>query len=117
MPSKKIWIGRWMIFVAIAHTIVGFALLGHILMRMLERGVWNSVGSDMGANVATWFMLCGAVLALLGMAVSALERSSDFRSARALGIGTLMLTVLGVVLMPLSGFWLCFPPAIGLLRR
>ncbi len=117
MQNKKIWIGRWLVVVAMGHTLFGIAMFGKVFARMLERGFVSSVGADPGANIALWFLMFGAMLALLGIAITALERSADFGAARSLGIGTLMLTVVGVVLVPMSGFWLCFPPAIGLLRR
>ena len=115
MQGKKIWIGRWMMFVAAGHTIFGLVMFPNVLMRMFERGVFNSVGGDAGANIAVWFLMFGAALALLGMAVNALERTPAFPAARSLGVGTLMLTTAGVALMPASGFWLCFPAAISLL--
>ena len=118
MQKQTIWIGRWTVVVAIGHTLFGLAVFGKIVARMLERGVVNSVGADPGANLAMWFLMFGAVLALLGMAIHALERSGNVdAAARALGAGMLGLTVVGVMLVPQSGFWLCFPPAIGLLMR
>jgi ABC-type transport system involved in multi-copper enzyme maturation permease subunit len=117
MQKRKIWIGRWLIFVAIGHTVVGLMFGTPVLLKMLERGLFNSVGSEPVTGMFTWFFLFGAVLALLGMAIHAIERSDSLASTRALGIGLMLLTVLGVVLMPVSGFWLAFPAAIALLRR
>ncbi|PWF48408.1 DUF6463 family protein [Massilia glaciei] len=114
MKNKKIWIGRWIIFVAAGHSLLGLAVFSKVLVRMFERGVFNSVGADPGANLATWFLMFGAVLALLGMALNALERHQDFPAARSLGVGILLMTIAGVVLVPVSGFWLALPAAIAL---
>ena len=53
---------------------------------------------------------------ILSLWVSALERGSAVMP-RSLGWSLLTLSILGVVLMPSSGFWLAFPPAIALLVR
>lgn len=115
--KKKVWIGRWLMFVALGHTVVGVLMGGKILASLLERGVFNSVGNDGMTNAIVWFLLFGAILALLGMAVNSLEKGERFDGARSLGIGTGLMTLAGVVLMPVSGFWLAFPAAIGLMRR
>ena len=113
---KRIWIGRWLLWVAALHTIVAGIFFGKVFLGVMQRGVFNAVGRDPLTSAAVWFLLFGAGLALLGMAINALEQSENFASARALGLGTALLTLLGIVLMPMSGFWLAIPPAIGLLR-
>ena len=117
MNSNKRWIGRWLIGVAILHTVVGVIMGQGALATLWRRGVINSVGADAMTGVFVWFFFCGAVLALLGMALDKLEKSGGFDGARALGIGLALLSLAGVVLMPVSGFWLMFPPAIALMRR
>lgn len=117
MQTRKIWIGRWTVMVAIGHTVVGLLFGGGVALGLVKRGLFNTVGNDPVNNMVVWFLLCGAVLALLGMAITALERSEQFPSARALAIGIMLLTTLGVVLMPVSGFWLMYVAAFGLLRR
>lgn len=117
MKERKIWIGRWLIGVAVLHTLFGLAMGAPVLAGVGRRGVFNSVGNDPLAGMVAWFLLFGAIMALLGMAVSMLERAAQFKGARALGIGTGLMTLAGVILMPVSGFWLAFPPAIALMRR
>ncbi len=118
MKSKRIWMGRWLVAVAICHNVVGLALGGEVLLGLVERGVFNTVSDDDPlTGMVVWFMLFGVLLALLGMAVHAMERSGQLQGARAIGVGTALMTLLGVVLMPVSGFWLAFPPAIGLMRH
>ena len=114
--NRKIWIGRWLILVAILHTLFAAAVFGKIFLNIVQRGVFNAVGSDPMTATAVWFLLFGAALALTGMAIHALEKNADFTSARSIGTGVLLLTILGIVLMPASGFWLALPAAIALLR-
>ncbi len=116
MQGRKIWIGRWFVGVAILHTVVGLVMGGPTLMGMLQRGLFNSAGEPM-TELVTWFLMFGALMAMLGIAANELERNATFTSARSLGIGALLVAVTGAVLMPISGFWLAFPPAIALLRR
>lgn len=117
MQSRRIWIGRWTIFVAIGHTVVGLLVCGRVALGIVERGVINAMGNNPMTGFVVWFLLFGAVLALLGMAITALERGAQFESARSLAIGIMLLTTLGVVLMPVSGFWLMYLTVFGLLRR
>ncbi len=114
--KRKIWIGRWLILVAILHTLFAALVFGKVFLGLAQRGVFDTVGRDPMTAAAVWFLLFGAVLALMGMAIHSLEQNSNFTSARAIGAGTLLLTILGIVLMPTSGFWLALPAAIGLLR-
>ncbi len=53
----------------------------------------------------------------MGMAVDTLEKAEHFPGAFSLGVGTGLMTLLGVILMPVSGFWIVFPAAIGLMLR
>lgn len=117
MKRRKIWIGRWLMFVALAHTVVGVLVGAKVLADIAQRGVFNTVGDDAWTNAIVWFLLFGAPLALLGMAINTMEKNDRFEGARALGIGTGLLTLTGVVLMPVSGFWLAAPAAVALMRR
>ncbi len=112
----KHWIGRWIIGVSLLHTVFAIIVFKNVLLTVLQRGVFNTVGTDPRIGAVVWFVLFGIALFLCGIAVSALERCSA-SIPRSLGWSLLALTVLGVVLMPSSGFWLAFPPAIALILR
>ena len=114
--NRKIWIGRCLIGVAILHTLFAIVVFNKIFLTIMQHGVFNAVGSDPMTAAAVWFLLFGAVLALMGMAIHSLEKIGNFTSARAIGTGTLLLTILGIVLMPVSGFWLALPAAVALMR-
>jgi hypothetical protein len=91
-----------------------FVMLGPVMLTMLRSGLFNSVKSDMHAGVTAWFFLFGILLALFALPLHALEKAC-MALPKALGWGLFGLGVLGVVLMPESGFWLVFPPALAIM--
>ena len=113
----KHWIGRWLIAVSVIHTLFAIIVFPSVLTSIIQRGVFNTVGNDPMTGVVVWFVLFGAVLFICGVAVSALERSSPNALPASLGWSLLGLSALGVILMPASGFWLAFPPALAILLR
>lgn len=113
----KHWIGRWLVAVSVLHTLYAFVIFRSVFSFVIQRGVFNTVGNDPRIAAAVWFVLFGAALFVCGLAVSALEQSSPNRLPASLGWSLLALTVLGVVLMPASGFWLVFPPAVAIILR
>lgn len=115
--QPRSWIGHWLMGVAALHTLFAVVVFGKVLRTMVQRGVFNSVGTDPMIGAVTWFVLFGVVLALLALAVTPLERTGQSVALRKLGFGLLLLCLLGVVLMPVSGFWLAIPPALAMLRR
>jgi hypothetical protein len=112
----KYWIGRWLSGVAIIHVLVAVVLYRRILFLILERGVFNTVTGDPVIGAFVWSVLFGAVAFIGGFAVNALEKSSDVLP-KVLGRSLLTLAIIGIVLVPVSGFWLIFPPAISILLR
>ena len=113
----RAWKGPWLLAVSALHTAVALAMFRPVLHEMLERGIFNTVGEDPMRGAVVWFVLFGAVLALLGLTVTKVERVAPQVSLRSLGAGLLALTVLGVVLMPVSGFWLVLPVAFAMLHK
>ena len=116
-PSKaNRWIGLWLMGVATIHCAFGVIMFGEVLAAIVRRGVFNTVGSDPMTGAVVWFMLFGAALFICGQTILQLEQAGQPVRA-AVGWSLLLLVVLGVVLMPVSGFWLALPPALALLRR
>lgn len=112
------WKGMWLLAVAAVHTAFAAIVFLPQWQDIVRRGVFDSVGSDPMRGAVVWFGLFGAALALLGWAIVLLERSPTPPAAlRPLGMGVLALALLGIVLMPASGFWLALPPALALCRR
>ncbi|MDQ1830409.1 DUF6463 family protein [Massilia scottii] len=111
----KHWISRWLLGVAFLHTVFAFVVMGPIMLSMLDKGLFNSAKS-MTEGATTWFFLFGILLALFAIPVYALEKAG-VALPKSIGWGLIGMAALGVVLMPDSGFWLVFPPAIAILMR
>lgn len=114
--TSRPWIGRWLIVVAIVHTVFGLLVFRSPLQQIAQTGWWGGITSDPMLSAVTWFMLFGFPLLVAGIALHAVERTS---AAIPVAIAWWLLagTALGVALMPTSGFYLLLPPALVLLRR
>ncbi len=115
--SRRPWVGPWLLFVVDVHTVFGLLVFAPVLGDMLRRGLLNTVGQDAMAAAFAWFLLFGWPLTLLAWQVRLAERRAAWADLRVLGWGILALTLVGLLLMLMSGFWLALPAAWGLLRR
>ncbi len=115
--TRQRWIGRWIIGVAVIHTVFACIVFQEPLADILKRGVWNSIGDDPMRGAVAWFLLCGGFILLCGLAIDTYERSDSAGSLKAVGWGLLIVTVFGIVLMPVSGLWLLIPPIVGSIRQ
>ena len=113
----KDWIGPWLMGVAVIHTGVAIAAFGDVMGDIVDRGVFDSIGTDPLSGAVAWFLLFGLILFAFGQAVTMLERATYGQLPKPLGWSLLGLAILGVVLMPVSGFWLAFPPAVAVVTR
>lgn len=111
------WVGRWLVVVSIIHTLFAVVAFPDVLRSLVERGIVDSVGTDPMRAAVTWFVLFGAVLFICGSVITHLERATAGALPRSIGWSLLGLVIVGVVLMPASGFWLALPPAVTLLVR
>jgi hypothetical protein len=105
--------------VAALHTVFAAVVFEPQWREVARRGVFDSVGTDPMLGAVAWFVLFGALLALLGWSIFLIERHAAPAAVpmRAMGVGLLALTLLGIVLMPASGLWLALPPALALCMR
>ena len=111
----KLWKGRWLIVVSIIHTVVGMVLFPEVLLSIIRRGVFDTVGTDPMTGAVAWFFLFGIVLFISGLCIYELEKSLNGWVPKSIGWSLLVLVLLGVILMPVSGFWLALPTAIAIL--
>ena len=108
--------GRWLIGISIFHTIVAGVIFGKDLVSVARQGAFHTIGSNPAAGAAIWFLLFGVLLFVYGLALDVLEKaSSPHPLPKAIGWSLLALGAAGVMIMPVSGFWLAFPPAVVIL--
>lgn len=113
----KRWIGRWIIGVSVLHTLFALVLFGPVFRAMLGSGMWNSVGQVPMRAAAAWFLLSGGFMLVCGLAVDAVECDDGASPLRATGWTLLIVTLICIVLMPVSGAWLLLPPSIAMILR
>ena len=126
--SPRLTVGTMLVAIAVVHQVVGVAIGVGLdpstkfpgappLIAMAREGIIASVGtSDPWRGAITWFLLWGFVFALVGLLAHQVERAGGVLS-RAFALSLAALCLLGVALMPVSGFWLGFGPAYLALRR
>ena len=111
----KNWIGRFIQFIGILHISVGIILLGHIGLELLQDGLFNTVNGQPMREAFFWFIFTGFLIVIIGQIVHWLEGNQAIIPT-SLGWSLFVLSTLGVFIMPASGIWLMFVPAIGILK-
>jgi Family of unknown function (DUF6463) len=110
------WIGRWLMGVAILHSAIAIAVYHKTVVSVWQAGVFNTVVGDPVIGAVVWSLLFGCVAFIGGLALSALE-SASIPVPKTVGSCSLALAIIGVVLVPVSGFWLLLPVAFTVLTR
>lgn len=112
----KRWIGRSLVAIGLLHTIFGVVVFAPTWATLAREGVFNTVNQQPMREAAYWFLFFGLLLLLLGALVDWCEAQGSTLPA-FIGWGLLVMTLVGVAVMPVSGLWLVFIPAVGFLRQ
>lgn len=112
----KRWIGRWIIGTSTLHTIFAFIKFPETWANIITDGVFNSVGENAEIAAPVFFLLWGLLFYVFGFTIDALEKKA-IPLPNPLGWGLFLNGVVAVILIPASGFWLLFPPAIAISQR
>lgn len=80
------------------------------LVDIARAGWFGAVEPDLVRMVFFWFVMTGFALMLAGLAAHTVERAG-LRLPRAFAWSVAAFSVLGVALIPMSGFWLGLVPA------
>ncbi|MGF1504896.1 MAG: DUF6463 family protein [Anaerolineae bacterium] len=108
-------LGYVLFAIGIVHQIVGLLIYGPVLLTILEAGIVNTIVPPYwDRNAAFWFFVTGFFLMKYGLLAQWLLEHHG-AVPRFSGGGLLALCVVGVVMMPASGFWLLLPVAALLL--
>jgi len=109
----KHWQGNWIIAVSAGHTLFAMIIFAADYASLYDNGIINSLTTDRSA-AAVWFFLFGQVLFIVGLLIKHFGALNNVVPL-SISLNLLMLTFIGVSIMPASGFWLIFPPVISLL--
>ncbi len=108
-------VGSSIAAIGLVHTAVGVVGFHHVIVDLAADGVFNTVNGEPLREAAFWFIFFGFVAVLLG-AVVAWAAENFGETPAFLGSSLLALTALGIIIMPISGFWLLIVPTLGALR-
>lgn len=115
MASRR-WIGRGILAIAALHTLFGFVVFGNIVMALIGDGLFDAVGATPMRGAVVWFLLAGFFMATTGMVVDVMEANGLQNRLAPVGCLLLAISLLGIALMPASGFWLMLVPAFFSVR-
>ena len=110
------WIGKSLLGIGALHSAMGFALGGQSLAEIVEVGFFGAVNGQPSREAIFWFLFFGFLLMLVGHLVNSLE-SRHIVIPKSFGYGLLVMTIFGLMIMPISGWWLALAPAIGLVVK
>ena len=110
----KLWkkSGALLIATGILHNLIGFMMGWEVLKALANEGFVNSINTEMDRNAIFWFLFSGFMLMLLGKLMQTYSQEQNKPVPAYLGYYLLALTVIGCLMMPLSGFWLVLPQAL-----
>ena len=110
----KLWkySGTFLTATGIIHTIYALFIGKDAFSEMLRNGLVNSIGENYSQGFAFWFLTCGIILILLGQTLQYYIRKEQKPAPAFLGYSILLLTIIGCIIEPVSGFWLFLPQAI-----
>jgi uncharacterized protein DUF6463 len=103
--------GQTMMLIGSLHILVGLLSQHGPLADIGRDGIFDAVGSHTDRQATVWFLVTGAALLLFGYVTNWAQRQTGTLPL-ALGWGLLAIAGAGLVLMPLSGFWLIIPAAV-----
>ena len=113
MKNVKIWkySGIFLVVTGIIHTIVAIALGKDIFWEIIQAGVLNAIAGDYTREFAFWFLISGFFFILLGQVLHYYIKREQKPAPLFLGYSMLVITILGCIVEPISGFWLFLPQA------
>lgn len=112
----RVWIGKYIAGVGIVHSVLGLVAFRTTFTNLIGDGLVNTVNGQPEREFAFWFVVTGFVLVLLGAVIDRYERGGhSLPGFLGWALGTLALA--GVLIMPISGWWLFFIPALALSRQ
>jgi hypothetical protein len=108
--------GLLLIAIGLLHTVVGI-ISGYRVLSQISRAEFSTEASrqlvaGLGRQFVFWFLFGGLLMLALGHLLAWIERRLKRRAPSFIGWELLALSVAGLLVMPVSGFWLVLAVAI-----
>lgn len=107
--------GNILIATGILHNVFGVVIGWPILVEMVRSGFVNSVTNEHNRNATFWFLFGGFMMIMLGRLMQNCI-DAGWLLPKWLGVSLLILSLIGCLMMPASGFWLVIPQALLILN-
>ena len=111
----KRWIGLWIMGTSVIHTLFALVVFRETWIQVVANGIFDTVKDSFEVGAPVFFLLWGLLYFVFGLVIHALEKAKTTPLPKSLGWGLLINAIVAVVLIPQSGFWLLFPPAIAVI--
>lgn len=114
MKNVKLWkySGIFLIATGILHSIVAIALGAEAFLAIMQDGVVNVIAEDSTRAFAFWFLICGVFVIFLGQILHYYIKKEQQPAPLFFGYSLLILSIVGAIVEPVSGFWLFLPQAL-----
>jgi Family of unknown function (DUF6463) len=103
--------GYLLLLTGFLHTLIGLVDGYPQLLEMARDGFINTATASFERQVIFWFLVCGIALFLAGLLALGYDRPLP----ASFGWSLLLLSVIGALVLGLSGFYLLIPQAIYIL--
>ncbi|MGH3579965.1 MAG: DUF6463 family protein [Candidatus Binatia bacterium] len=101
------FVSRLLMVTGVGHALVGVALFSEPLGEMVREGFFGTIWYGQWDRAAAfWFLLFSPICVLLGQMVAHARARDDRWLLTVIGWNLLATSLVGVVIMPLSGFWI-----------
>lgn len=108
--------GRALQGIALAHAIVGVTAHRDSLRSIVGDGVMAAVPDRGDRATAFWFLSVSPLLWTTGRLLRSAEESADHAALRSVGVVVAGTGLVGIVTMPVSGFWAVAAAGLGALN-
>ena len=99
-----------LIATGILHNLIGFILGYQVLANIAREGFFNTTFMQFDREAIFWFLFTGFAVILWGVLMLQLEQIPH-----SFSWSLLALSIIGIIIMPISGFWLVLPQALYML--
>lgn len=114
MKNVKMWkySGIFLIVTGVLHTLIAIVRGRDVFWDMIQDGLFNSVSNDCSRQFPFWFLVCGIIIIFMGQILNYYIKREQKPAPLFLGYNLLIFSIIGCIIIPISGIWLFIPQAL-----